>query len=487
MMCKRFIKRLSPLILIMVLCMVSLVPNVKASPQPPPSYQYSYWGEAVAAPDAYKATRIIDGDMIGSGRLQQPADLHVTDDQEIYILDSGNHRVIITNNRFELLRIIDGFKNEGKEDQFNNPQGIYVTADKQLYIADTGNHRIVHLAPDGSLLNIVHSPESDLLMSTFVFQPARIVVDKAGRMYVMAIGVFDGFMEFNADGTFTTFIGANRVIVDPIEYIWKLLSTREQRSRMVQFTPTEFTNLDIDEEGFIYATNGDQSGDNIKKLNAQGADILRRDGYIRPGGDFLYFYSDGPPRLIDIDVTDSEMYSVLDVKKGRVFTYNGDGYLLYIFGGIGNRIGEFHTPSAIERVGDNFLVLDRELGEITVFETTEYGRVLNEAVRSYYQGDEERSSSLFKQAASMNANLEYAYGGIGKSLLRQGEYKEAVEFFRQSIDRKNYSKAYQLYRKEALREVFPLIMTGGLILLVVFIIVRRYLKLRGRKRVVSIE
>ena len=38
----------------------------------------------------------------------------------------------------------------------------------------------------------------------------------------MAIGVFDGFMEFNADGTFTTFIGANRVHVDPIEYIWKL-------------------------------------------------------------------------------------------------------------------------------------------------------------------------------------------------------------------------------------------------------------------------
>ena len=40
---------------------------------------------------------------------------------------------------------------------------------------------------------------------------------------------------------------------------------------MVMFTPTEFTNLDIDEEGFLYATNGHEHGRPIKKLNAQGA------------------------------------------------------------------------------------------------------------------------------------------------------------------------------------------------------------------------
>ena len=65
-----------------------------------------------------------------------------------------------------------------------------------------------------------------------------------------------------------------------------------------------------------------------------------------------------------------------------------------------------------------------------------------------------RSSELFRQAADMNANLEYAYDGIGKSLLRQGEYKEAVHYFRQAMDRTNYSKAYLLYRKEVMRN-FP--------------------------------
>lgn len=477
--------------LVLACCLISAVvgvPMVEAATQKtPPSYNYSYWNEAVPAPAAYQATEIITGNTLGTGQLLEPNDLHVTEDQTVYILDSGNHRVIVTDHQFQVLRIVDSFMNDGQVDRFQQPLGLFVNDEGHLYVADTGNHRIVQLAPDGSLVQIVDTPESDLLPANFVFQPARLVVDLAGRIYVMAIGVFDGFMEFNADGTFTTFIGANRVQVDPIEYIWKRLSTREQRSQMVQFTPTEFTNLDIDEEGFIYATNGDEWGDNIKKLNAHGTDILRRNGYFSPGGDIVYYINDGPPRLIDIDVADSEIYSVLDAKQGRIFTYNGDGFLMYVFGGKGNLIGEFHTPVAIERIGDDFLVLDKALGEITVFKPTEYGQILNEAVRSYYEGDEERSSALFRRAADLNANLEYAYDGIGKSLLRQGEYKEAVHYFRQAMDRLNYSKAYLLYRKQVMREIFPTMMTCLLIFIVVYFTVRKVVNLRGRKKGVPIE
>ena len=113
--------------------------------------------------------------------------------------------------------------------------------------------------------------------------------------------------------------------------------------------------------------------------------------------------------------------------------------------------------------------------------------MLNEAVRSYYGGDEESSSALFKQAADLNANLEYAYDGIGKSLLRQGEYKEAVHYFRQAMDRHNYSKAYLLYRKEVMREIFPALMTCLLIFIVVYFTVRKVVNLRGRKKGVPIE
>ncbi|MGC5772203.1 hypothetical protein [Paenibacillus pabuli] len=443
------------------------------------AYNYSYWGDAVRSPAAYEATGMITGKELDIGPFKEPNDMHVTADQRVYVLDSGNSRIVELNQEMKLTRVIDSFDHDGTKDKFKLPQGLYVSDNGQLLIADTGNQRVVHLDKQGQLIKMVEQPQSELLKPDFQFKPLRVVMDKGERIYVMAEGVFDGFMEFNSDGTFASFIGANRVQVDPVEYMWKQFATRQQRSQMVMFTPTEFTNMDMDGEGFIYATSGDKTGLPIKKLNAQGLDILRREGYYPPQGDLLYSNEKGPSRLIDVDVGDSDMYSVLDANMGRIFTYNGDGYLLHMFGGIGNRLGQFNTPVSLERVGDRMLVLDKALGEITVFQTTEYGRTLHEAVRSYFNGDEEGSAANFAKAADMNANLEYAYAGIGKALLRQKEYAESTQYFKRSMEREGYSKAFLLYRKELLREHFSWIMSG--LLLVVIVLVITFLVRRQRR------
>ncbi|WP_336772993.1 hypothetical protein [Paenibacillus sp. MMO-58] len=445
------------------------------------SYNYSYWGLTTAAPAAYQANALWNGESLGAGAFKEPSDFHVTGDRQVYVLDSGHNRVVVLNDSFQPVQTISSFLLDGKEETFNNPQGLFVTDSKELVVADTGNKRIVHLDRSNKLVKIIAAPKSDLLSEKFDFQPVRVVVDKAQRIYAMSAGVYDGFMEFSPDGTFTSFVGANRVSFNPTDYLWKMLSTKAQRSQMVMFTPTEFTNLDIDQEGFIYATNGQDSG-NVKKLNAQGNDILRRNGYFAPEGDIRYMSATGPSRLIDIDVGDSEMYSLLDAKRGRIFTYDGDGHLLYVFGGIGNQMGQFNTPVAIERLGDEFLVLDKALGEITVFQTTEYGRTLNEAVRAYYSGDEEQAFALYQETISMNANLEFAYAGIGKALLRQGDYREAMKYFKKSMDQKGYSKAFLLYRKEVLREYFPGMMTGLVMLIVCWLGFSKYRKRKGGKK-----
>jgi hypothetical protein len=451
------------------------------------SYNYSFWSYTVAAPSAYEATALLDGASLGVGPFNNPADLHITPDNEIYVLDSGNNRIVVLDEQFKKVAVIDSFNRDGQADTFSNPQGLFVTEQKHVIIADTGNKRIVHLDQDHKLVKLVERPESELLPANYEFKPVRVVMDKAQRIYTMATGVFDGFMEFNAEGAFTSFIGANKVQVDPIELFWKRFSTKAQRSQMIMFTPTEFTNLDINDEDFIYATNGDRWGDSIKKLNAQGNDILRRTGYFSPQGDVRYTGDIGPSRLVDIDVTDSEIYSVLDSKRGRIFTYNGDGHLMYVFGGLGNQLGEFNEPTAIDRLGDDFLVLDKAFGEITVFRTTEYGRTLNEAVRSYFRGDEEQAFHLYEQTINMNANLEFAYSGIGKALLRQGDYYEAMAYFKESYDQSNYSKAFLLYRKEVLREHFGTIMTVIIALIAAILLIRAYRKMKDRKRVVSVE
>ncbi|PLT45884.1 hypothetical protein B8V81_4315 [Paenibacillus pasadenensis] len=450
------------------------------------SYNYSFWGDTVSAPAAYQATELLGGDDLGAGALKEPSDLHVTDDGEIYLLDSGNNRVLVLGPGFKLDRVIDSFERDGKRETFSNPQGLFVTDDKELVVADTGHKRVVRLDREGGLRQVVENPTSEFLAEGFSFSPVRVVVDKAQRMYVMAAGVFDGFMEFSSSGDFTSFIGANRVYFNPMDHLWKMLSTKAQRSQMVMFTPTEYTNLDIDEEGFLYATNG-QATDSVRKLNAQGTDILRREGYFAPEGDIYYTIEDGPARLVDIDVGDSEMYSILDASRGRIFTYNGDGHFMYVFGGIGNQLGEFKNPTAVDRLGEDFLVLDKALGELTVFRTTEYGRTLNEAVRSYYRGDEEQAYEKYRQTIQMNANLEFAYSGIGKALLRQGDYRESMAYFKQSMDQEGYSKSFLLYRKQVLRSHFATIMSVVLALAAGYAIFRKYRKAKGGGKVAAME
>ena len=46
-----------------------------------------------------------------------------------------------------------------------------------------------------------------------------------------------------------------------------------------------------------------------------------------------------------------------------------------------------------------------------------------------------------------NGNYDLAYIGIGRALLRQKQYKEAMRYFELKYDDDNYSKAYKQYRK----------------------------------------
>ena len=52
----------------------------------------------------------------------------------------------------------------------------------------------------------------------------------------------------------------------------------------------------------------------------------------------------------------------------------------------------------------------------------------------------------------LNGNYDLAYIGIGRSLLRQKRYREAMDYFEVKYDDENYSKAFKQYRKEWVEE-----------------------------------
>ncbi|HEY8348374.1 MAG TPA: gluconolactonase [Clostridia bacterium] len=486
-------------ILTAVIIFILLCPATAYADEPYNNYNYDFWGTPVPAPAAYLPSRIIDGRSLGTYEFRKPQDLFTGPDNKLYVADTGNNRIVVINEYWELDRIIDGFDNNGSQDTFNNPQGLFVTNDGEIYVADTSNSRIVHLDADGNLIRIIGRPVSDIIPADLQYYPTALVVDKAGRIYIIAQGVNQGLIELDNQGEFVGYVGATKVKFNMVDYFWKLIATDEQRERMQLFVPTEYNNIDIDTEGFLYVTTSSlaledidraintRSKDDryapIRKLNPTGTDVLRRNGYFPPVGD-VYFRSrgyaeSGNSQLYDVCVEDSGIYSVLDKKKGRIFTYDTDGNLLYLFGGIGNRLGNFRDPAALDTINDQFVVLDSNMGQVTVFEPTLYGQLVKEAVVLHLNGRYDESAAKWEQVLKYNANSELAYIGMGKAYLRKDEFRLAMKYFKLGNKRDYYSKAFDLYRQEVIGDNFGWIVITILVLLVGSKILK---KVRARKK-----
>lgn len=443
-------------------------------------YTWTYWGETRPSPIAYMPSEIIDGKKQGVGSFNAPSDLFVANDGKVYVLDSGNGRIVVFDQQWNVVRQIRGFQNKGKQDHFANPQGIFVTGKGRIYVADTDNKRIIELMEEGQFVREIGEPQSEIIRTGFQYLPIKLAVDQADRIYVVGKGVFDGLMEFDSDGGFTGFMGTNRVKFNAWDYFWKSVSTKSQRSKLAQFVPLEFNNLDLDEEGFLYTTNTEiNSEDPIKRLNSTGIDVLRREGYFPPRGDL---FSVQGSMLTDITVRDQGVYSVLDAKRGRIFTYNEDGILMYIFGQLGQQAGTFANPVAIESIGNDILVLDQNMNRINLFNPTRFGTLTNEANALYTAGKSDEAVSIWKKLIKLDANNDTAYVGIGKAMLRQGNYEDAMEYLKLGYDREYYSKAFGKYRKDMLRGNFGVIMTS-FVVLVAACFVGIKVKRRFKKRV----
>jgi hypothetical protein len=434
------------------------------------TYQYSYWGDAVPSPNAYKMEQVIYGDEWSNGRLASPMDMFVGKDERIYIADTGNNRIVILNKEFEEEQVIANFDNSGKQDALSKPEGVFGTEDGLIYVADTLNRRLVVFDTAGEFVRTIGEPKSTLLRPGFQYAPIKVAVDKAKRILVVSRGSYEGMMEFDDEGQFIGFIGTNRVKFSPIDLFWKRISTKAQREQMEQFIPLEFNNLDLDADGFIYTSTSEENSNRpIKRLNPSGADILRSKGYFPPKGDIGTLKTGSNPGssiFVDVAADQAGIFSGLDSKRGRIFTYDKDGNLLYVFGGLGSKQDNFRTPSAIEIMDDRILVLDKDNGRLTVFEPTRYGSLIREAVISLYHGKTDQSTAAWEKVLQLNGNVEVAYLGIGKSMLKKGDYHEAMTYFKLGSNREYYSEAFKGYRKGIVLEHF-----GSIVLVIALAVV----------------
>lgn len=464
-------------IFLLCLIVISVLPSTVLASAPYQTYTYTYYAEPILSPDAYIPTNEINGSQIDTLGLKEPTDLVVASNGDIYIADTGNNRVVVLNPdgsfKLQLFEFVDPIKNY-KKYYLKGPTGVCITSDNKLYIADAGNNRIIVLDDKYNLVNSLIEPKSDIFPEGFVYTPNSLVSDKSGRIYVVVNNSNMGILALKSDGSFESFLGAQKVNPSINDLFWRIFMTNEQIQRTKKFVPSEYNNIAINEKGFIFVTTSaiDQwsqynttitrSLDNkyapVKMLNPSGIDVLKRNGFFPPSGDVkVEFGSDdtyGPSSITDIAMGPFNTYTMVDSRRNKLFTYDYDGNLLFAFAGKGMQTGLFQSITAIAYQGENIIVLDKTRSAITIFKTTDYGKLIYEAINFHDQRKYKSEADTWDKILATNSNFDLAYIGKGSDLMQKKEYKEAMEYFKRGNNVTEYSRAFEEYRKLAMKNYF---------------------------------
>ena len=499
------------------------------------TYTYSIDGEVLKSPDAYVTDGVapIDSiaigiDKLGGVKLNNPTDIESDLNGNIYITDNGNNRIVVLNRYYEWQATIDTFVNgDGVEDAFNGPTSTFAVAEgdfKGLYVCDKLNKRIIRFSIDDySYEHTYKEPQINFADDKGVYTPVSCVVDKHGRMYVASDGTTEGIIVLTAEGEFINFIGAPKVSVSALQAVLQTVNPFSEK----EFTnvPSTYTNLELDNTygDFVYGTVKILADDEdeqmaqitaktpdyspVKLLNAGGVDIMQRTGFFSPAGEVAVtdkvvktsLNEDAPSgvsTVLDVTSGPDGVWSVIDSKRSKVYTYDRSGNLLYIFGDKGEQFGQITKAQAItyqtyeieedvfnangEIIGTEkvpvtkIIVLDITSVSFTVYRQTEYAEALSTAIKLQNAGEFDEAKGAWEEVLARNNNFDTAYVEMGKVLYRNaktdGELKQALEYFQNAYDTENYATVFKSIRANVMEKWFILLVVG--IIAVLFAVVK---------------
>ncbi len=466
---KKFAKILCALfVIVMVISSAVISANAGSAYQ---TYTYAIGGYALHSPDAYVADpTIIDSQYMGLDvALNKPGDLITDDKGNVYIADAGNNRIVCLDRYYKLKFTIKSFINEqGVDDSLSAPEGLFVTEDR-IWVCDTGSARIVVFDREGEFIKVIEAPTSNLFGDNALYKPVAIAVDQYNRLFIVSSTTYQGIIVMTENGEFTGFIGAQATTLSAWDIIWRRFQTDDQKANSTQNVSTEFNNITIDSDGFIYVTTSSIDEKSVqsaitgkstegkympvKMLNTKGDEIMKRNGFWPPAGEVDFSTSSrdsvtGVSKITDVAIGEEGTWSIIDEKRQRIYTYDSNGNLLFAFGDIGTMIGNLTGVEALTYQGSKLLVLDKTTNAITVFNRTEYGNILISAIAAQNDQDFDRAIFQWTEVLKRNSNFDAAYVGIGQAMYRNGEYEQSLKYFESAYDTQNWSKSYQEIRRQ---------------------------------------
>ncbi|MBQ3848161.1 MAG: YIP1 family protein [Clostridia bacterium] len=432
-------------------------------------------------PAPYEATMMIDFKTVEEGKLSNPADIFIADNDRIFIADRDNHRIVVLNPDKTFAFEISGDSSDPDDPRtLNQPSGIYIDKNGSILVADYGNKRLVEFTQNGNFRYAYETPDSEILSSDFSYQPYKVIKDASGYIYVASVGDYRGLLMLSAEGEFRTYFGANAVSLSLWDAIARVLWKREDRKGSVVTLPYTFNNIYSGADGYIYATTTGLSSAQVRKINSAGTDVLYAQYDFSDRG--VLAYSSDKQSFCDVTLGDDNNMIVLDSTYGRLYEYDEWGRNLFVFGTNGVGYGQLSSPVSIDMdsKGDIYVV-NSKTGVITVFESTKFADTVHLANRYYAEGKYDESFPIWEEVLRQDSYYTLALQALGEIKMREEKYEEARVFFKQAEDAELYSEAFDELRAIFLKKYLSIIATVVIVLLILLIVLKSIKRKRLKK------
>ncbi len=432
--------------------------QANANGLPYSTYTYSSsMGEIVWTQDAYLPLSI--STELGGETLDTPSDITVDANDIIYVADTGNSRII----RYDLENDLVSSFGETILDQ---PTGIHVDSQGSVYVADFGTkeaYKFIYndITSTFDLAVTYAKPVGTPYFSEEdAFDPNKIVTDTGLNVYVLLSGNINGLAEFKNDGDFFGYFGGNRIPDTWDNTVKSLLFDEQQRREWFQMIPDPVYNVAVDQAGLILTTTKDNPG--YLKLNIAN-DVYSQSAWGFDNVEDLFV---GPYDTV---------FAITD--DGYITEYDPNGSVLFIFSGPdqNNQKGLFKSPKGLAVDSkNNIYAVDDTTNSLQVFIPTEFASLVHQAIKLYFDGRYAEALEPWQEVLKMNRLFDLANQGIGDAYFAQGNYSEAMKYYKIARDRDGYSNAYWEVRNAALLKGGPIII-WILIGIIVLAIVNKFL------------
>jgi DNA-binding beta-propeller fold protein YncE len=474
--------RLFIIILIVFSLFISIFEPASADGPEIPGYTIQD-GKRVPAPTGYVQTAVFSGDDQSSGPFLAPKDIFLDlPTGNLLVADTGNNRVVVLDSE-GMVKFVIG----GEQAGLIAPEGVFVDQDGNIWIADTGNKRVVVFSPEGVFKGEHNKPDSSYLTEVD-FTPSKLVVDKRGFIYIVTGSKDDlGVLVIDGSDRFRGYFGRTKVKFNLRRLIARVVATKAQRKRMLSVQPAPLGNVLLDPQGFIYAVSPVLALDQIQRLNSVGTNVygdigtrtgagklwekLRgKEGIFFGESETVWGWNDAMrmsvpdrknPQFLDIAVDELGIVSVIDERNDKIYQFDPAGNMLSIFGGSGSSEGFFQRPVSIVAGKNGLLyILDSERNNIQVFRPTELTRMIHQASYEYFTGSYEQAAKIWNEVSQRNTNFSLAHSGLGKALMSQKRYAEAMQEYYYAENQTDYSTAFGEIRYLWMRRNFAWLGVG---------------------------